>query len=248
MVYLVGAGPGDPGLITVRGMACLEQADVVIYDRLVNQELLANTKPGAELILKQDLGGQGEVNRTLAERAAAGEMVVRLKGGDPFLFGRGGEEAEYLAACGLSFAVVPGVSSALAVPAYAGIPLTHRHHSATVGIVTGHEASPKDGPGVNWAELSHTVDTLVILMGLGNLPFIVERLLASHMNADTPVAVISQGTLPVQETLISTLGEVAEQVQRCGLRSPAVVVVSEVVRFRESISWFEESAQGPEER
>lgn len=234
-VYLIGAGPGAPDLITVKGMMYLSQADVVIHDRLVNGRLLANAKSGAELVSKQDLCGQDEINCLMAERAKAGKTVVRLKGGDPFLFGRGGEEAEFLAAAGIPFEVVPGVTSALAVPAYAGIPLTHRHLSATVGIVTGHEASDKAGPTVNWRNLSRAVDTLVILMGLGNLPTIVEQLLEAGKSADTPVAVICQGTLPSQVTLTSTLGQVVEGAAVNGLEPPAIVVVGEIVRLRERL-------------
>jgi uroporphyrinogen III methyltransferase/synthase len=237
-VYLVGAGPGDPGLITVRGLECLERADVIIYDRLVNRRLLAHARPGCELIGRgEGVEDQDEINRLMVERAREGRTVVRLKGGDPFLFGRGGEEAEFLAAAGIPFEVVPGVPSALAAPAYAGIPLTHRYLSSAVGIVTGHEASDKRGPSVKWGELGRAVDTLVILMGVGNLPAIVERLLEGGKSGDTPVALIRLGTLPRQEVLTCNLAEVVGKAQ--GFEPPAVIVVGEVVRLREEAGWFE---------
>jgi uroporphyrinogen III methyltransferase/synthase len=234
MVYLVGAGPGDPGLITVKGLACIQQADVIIYDRLVNCELIAFARPECERIARGEHGqDQPDIGPLMVKRAQEGKTVVRLKGGDPFLFGRGGEEAEFLAAAGIPFEVVPGVTSALAVSAYAGIPLTYRGVSSSVGIVTGHEAPDKQGAVVNWDMLSRAVDTLVILMGLGNLPVIVERLLEAGKCPDTPVAVICQGSLPEQVTLISTLGQVVPEAEMMRLRPPAVIVVGEVVRLRE---------------
>ncbi len=241
MVYLVGAGPGNPDLITVKGMACLQQADVIIYDRLVNRQLLAHARPDCELIVRGKHGqDQDGLNHLMADRARQGKTVVRLKGGDPFLFGRGGEEAEFLVAAGVPFEVVPGVTSALAVPAYAGIPVTHRGLSSSVGIVTGHEAPGKPGAVVNWDALSRAVDTLVILMGLGNLPVIVERLLQAGKRPDTPVAVICQGSLPEQVTLVSTLDRVVEEVEICGFQPPAIAIVGEVVRLRERMGWFAE--------
>ncbi|MER3458449.1 MAG: uroporphyrinogen-III C-methyltransferase [Chloroflexota bacterium] len=239
-VYLVGAGPGDPGLITVKGLACLQQADTVIYDRLVSQGLLDHVPPGCELIARGEHGqDQSALYRLMADRARQGQTVVRLKGGDPFLFGRGGEEAGFLAAAGIPFEVVPGVTSALAVPTYAGIPLTHRCLSSAVGIVTGHEAWDKPGPAVNWDALSRAVDTLVILMGLKNLPLIAERLLKSGKPVDTPVAVICRGSLPEQVTVVSTLSQIGAEVETSGLQPPAVIVVGEVVRLREKIRWFD---------
>lgn len=238
MVYLVGAGPGDPGLITVRGTACLNRADVIIYDRLINRKLLAHARPGCELIGREG-ETQSEINRLMAERAREGRTVVRLKGGDPFLFGRGGEEAEFLAGAGIPFEVVPGVTSALAAPTYAGIPLTHRQLSSAVGIVTGHEAPDKVGSAVNWEAVSRAVDTLVILMGMGNLSAIVKRLLRAGKSEDTPVAVVCRGTLPGQETLVSSLGRVAREAEARGLQPPAVIVVGEVVRLWVDIGWFE---------
>ena len=242
-VYLVGAGPGHPGLITVKGLACLQQADVIIYDRLVNRELLTHARAGCELVARgEHRPDQHELYGLMADRAGQGKTVVRLKGGDPFLFGRGGEEAEFLTAAGIPFEVVPGVTSALAVPAYAGIPLTHRCFSSAVGLVTGHEAGDKARPAINWEALSQAVDTLVILMGLGNLSAIVERLLKAGRSHDTPVAVICEGSLPEQVTLVSTLGQVVEEVEALQLQPPAIIVVGEIVRLRERIRWFEEPA------
>lgn len=234
IVYLVGAGPGDPDLITVKGLACLQQADVIICDHLVSRTLLAHARPDCELIARRKHGqDQDELNRLMADRARQGKSIVRLKSGDPFLFGRGSEEAEFLASAGIPFEVVPGVTSALAVPACAGIPLTHRGVSSSVAIVTGHEASDKSESVVNWGALSRAVDTLVILMGLRNLPDIVAQLLKADKHPDTPVAVICHGSLPEQVTLISTLRQVAEEVEGHTLQPPAIIVVGEVVRVRE---------------
>ena len=240
-VYLVGAGPGDPGLITVKGLACLQQADVVIYDRLVNRELLAHARADCELISRRGHGQDLEqLLQVMANRAGEGSTVVRLKGGDPFLFSRGGEEAEFLAARRIPFEIVPGVTSALAVPAYAGIPLTHRRLSSAVGIVTGHEVAGKARSAVDWEALSRGADTLVVLMGMRNLPLIVQRLLKAGRSPETPVAIVCHGSLPDQVTLVSTLGEVAEEVRDHGLQPPAIVVVGEVVRLRETMRWVEE--------
>ncbi len=240
MVYLVGAGPGDPDLITVKGLACLSRADVVIYDRLVNRRLLDQTRPGCELIARGgDLAAQSEVNHLMAARARQGKMVVRLKGGDPFLFGRGGEEVEFLLGAHIPFEVVPGVSSALAVPASAGIPLTHRGISSTVTITTGHEASGKGGRAVDWSALCRGSDTLVILMGMGNLALIVEQLLNAGVGRDRPVAVICQGTLPDQRSLTSTLGRLVEEARAEQLEAPGIIVVGDVVRLRDRVNGFE---------
>ncbi|GMR10782.1 MAG: hypothetical protein BMS9Abin28_1605 [Anaerolineae bacterium] len=234
-VYLVGAGPGDPGLITVKGLACLQQADVVIYDRLVNRELLAHARAGCELIARWGHGqGLKQLLQVMADRAEEGSTVVRLKGGDPFLFSRGGEEAEYLAARHIPFEIVPGVTSALAAPAYAGIPLTDRRLSSAVAIVTGHEVAGKARSSVDWEALSRGADTLVVLMGMRNLPLIVQRLLKAGKSPETPVAVVCHGSLPDQVTLVSTLGEVAAEVSDQSLQPPAIVVVGEVVRLRET--------------
>ena len=244
IVYLVGAGPGDPGLITVKGLACLEKAEVIVCDRLVNQRLLEHAPSGCEII---DVGKtprkhpvpQGEINALLVDRARAGKLVVRLKGGDPFLFGRGGEEAEALAEAGVPFQVVPGVTSAIAVPAYAGIPVTHRDLTSTFAVVTGHEDPTKDGSDIDWAKLATGVGTLVFLMGIGNLAAIVERLVEHGRDPQTPVAVIRWGTEPRQETVAGTLADIAQRVREAGLQPPAVTVVGEVVRLREKLRWFD---------
>jgi uroporphyrin-III C-methyltransferase len=243
-VYLVGAGPGDPGLLTVRALDLLRRADVVVYDYLVNPDVLVNVRPNAERIYAGKVGGgrqtpQDEINRMLVDRAREGNLVVRLKGGDPFLFGRGGEEGKALRAAGIPFEFVPGVSSALAVPAYAGIPLTHRGIARSVTIVTGVQAED----GEISAELKHAAhaNTLVILMGLSNIRRIAEELLNAGRAANTPVAVIRWGTHETQETVTGSLLEIADLVQSKSLRPPAVIVVGEVVHLREELKWFEES-------
>ncbi|MBI4391186.1 MAG: uroporphyrinogen-III C-methyltransferase, partial [candidate division NC10 bacterium] len=211
-VYLVGAGPGDPGLLTLRGKSCLEEAEVVVYDALANPALLRHARPEVERIFVGKRAGapglpQEEINRLLVARCEAGQVVVRLKGGDPFIFGRGGEEAEALAAAGCAFEVVPGVTSAVAVPAYAGIPLTHRDLAATVAFVTGHEDPTKEESGVPWDALARGIGTLVFLMGVGTLPTIARRLVAHGRSPETPVAVIRWGTTPRQQTVVGTLAD-----------------------------------------
>ncbi len=231
-VYLVGAGPGDPELITLKGLRVLQQADVIVYDELVDRALLDHSRPDCELI---PLAGHGKdqdaVCRLLVAWAQSGKAVVRLKGGDPFVFGRGGEEAVYLAEHGVPCVVVPGVSSAIAAPAYAGIPVTHRGIAASFAVVTGHEAASKVSAAVVWTALARAVDTLVILMGLANLPTIAMQLVQAGKDPGTPAAVISRGTWPDQVTVISTLEHVAEVTRANGLRPPAVIVVGEVVRL-----------------
>jgi len=248
IVYLIGAGPGDPGLITVRGRDRLAQADVVVYDRLVDPALLEAARPDAERIYvgkatDRHTFPQDRINRLLVEKAKAGLRVARLKGGDPFVFGRGGEEALALVAAGVPFEVVPGVTSAVAVPAYAGIPVTHRDVVASFAVVTGHrrreaEAAAEDGLGVDWAALAG-VDTLVFLMGVANLPAIVEGLLGAGRDPRTPVAIIRWGTTPRQEVIDGTLGEIVALAREAGLRPPAVVVVGEVVALRGQLRWFD---------
>jgi uroporphyrinogen III methyltransferase/synthase len=243
-VFLVGAGPGDPGLITVAGAQALRRAEVVVYDRLANPRLLDLAPKDAERVFagkgpKQHTMSQEEINALMIERARAGQRVVRLKGGDPFVFGRGGEEAEALAAAGIPFDVVPGVSSAVAAPAYAGIPVTHRGLAASVAFVTGHEDPAKDEQDVDWARLATAVDTLVLLMGVGQLAQIVERLVAGGRAASTPAAVIEWGTLPRQRTVTGTLGDIVAKAAEAEIGPPAVAVVGEVVRLRETLRWFE---------
>ncbi len=235
-VWLVGAGPGDPGLITISGRECLERADVVIADRLVHPALLRYTRPGCEVVRREHHAGDfGSVCELMVERARQGQTVVRLQAGDPLLFARGGEELECLASRGIPVRVVPGVSSALAGPACAGIPLTDRRLSSSVALVTGHEAQANEGPGVAWDQLGRSPGTLVILMGLRNLPGLVQRLVEAGRPADTPVAVISNASLPEQRTVVSTLGRVVEEVRAARLDPPAVIVVGAVVALRERL-------------
>jgi len=243
-VYLVGAGPGDPGLLTVRGQELLRQADVVIYDRLVNPRLVEETPSGAVRIFVGKASGshnlpQGEINSLIIEHARKGRTVVRLKGGDPFVFGRGGEEAGALARAGIPFEVVPGVSSAIAVPAYAGIPLTHRQYSSSFAVITGHEAC-KEVSSVDWTRLAMAVDTLVVLMGLKALPAVIAKLVAAGRAADTPVALIRWGTTEEQETVTGTLSNIVEKTGR--LKPPVVAVIGNVVLLRDQIRWFRELA------
>ena len=243
-VYLVGAGPGDPGLLTVRGLELLRKAEVVVYDRLVNPVLLEYAAPEATRVFAGKLTGshslsQEEINRLLINHARRGKQVIRLKGGDPFVFGRGGEEAEVLAEAGIPFEIVPGVSSAVAVPAYAGIPLTHRNLSSSFAVITGHECS-KAEPSVDWGRLATAVDTLVVLMGLKNLPRIVANLLAHGRSPQTPVAVIRWGTTDLQETVTGTLGDIVDKAVT--VRPPVVLVIGEVVSLREKLRWFEEGS------
>ncbi len=243
-VYLVGAGPGDPNLLTLRGKECLEHADVVLYDYLANPALLDHAPARAERIYVGRRGRgryqqQDEINRLMIERAKEGKVVVRLKGGDPFVFGRGGEEAEAVAAAGLSFEVVPGVTSALAVPAYAGIPVTHRTLASTVAFITGQEDPAKQADTVDWPRLASGNGTLVFLMGMKNLPRIVEHLRAEGKSAGTPVALIRWGTRSSQRTVIGTLGDIVAKAEEAELEPPTVIVVGDVVRLREQLNWFE---------
>ncbi|HXF92270.1 MAG TPA: uroporphyrinogen-III C-methyltransferase [Nitrospiraceae bacterium] len=243
-VYLVGAGPGDPKLLTLRGKECLEQADVVLYDYLANPVLLDYAPARAERIYVGRRGrgtypDQGEINRLLIDKTKAGKIVVRLKGGDPFVFGRGGEEAEAVAEAGLDFEVVPGVTAAVAVPAYAGIPVTHRTLASTVAFVTGHEDPTKGPSKLEWPRLATAQGTLVFLMGMKNLPTIVSRLIAEGRAADTPVAVIRWGTRANQRTIVGTLSDIVQRAEEAGMEPPTVIVVGEVVRLRQQLNWFE---------
>lgn len=243
-VYLVGAGPGDPKLLTLRGKECLEQADVVLYDYLANEALLGHVSPQAERLYVGRRGRgryreQSEINRLLIDHARAGKRVVRLKGGDPFVFGRGGEEAEAVAAAGLEFEVVPGVTAAVAAPAYAGIPVTHRTLASTVTFVTGHEDPTKDHSAVEWTRLATVHGTLVFLMGMTNLPKIVQCLRAEGKDGSTPAAVIRWGTRSSQRTVVGTLDDIVEKATAAGMEPPTVIVVGEVVRLRAQLNWFE---------
>lgn len=243
-VFLVGAGPGDPGLITVKGRLLLQEADVVVYDRLSSRELLRVCREGAELIYAGKRPGehtfsQEEINRLLIERARQGLKVVRLKGGDPFVFGRGAEEALALADAGVPFEIVPGVSAAVAVPGYAGIPLTHRGIACSFAVVTGHEEPSKAGSAVNWGKLAGSVDTLVVLMPVKNMEVITRGLMDGGMDGDMPAAVVAWGTTSRQRVITAPLREVSSQVRAYGIRHPATLIIGEVVRLRERLTWFE---------
>jgi len=247
-VYLVGAGPGDPGLLTLKARDLIAEAGSVIYDYLVNPEILEHASDGAELIYvgkrglesSQQMWTQAEINRLLVAKANEHEVVVRLKGGDPFVFGRGGEEAEALVEAGIEWEVVPGVSAGSSVAAYAGIPITHRGLSSSVTFVTGHEDMSKPESAIRWDHLAKGADTLVFFMGLARIAEIADQLITNGRDAGTPVAVIRWGTYGRQETVVSNLAEVASAVKRRKLTSPALIVVGEVVRLRERLQWFEE--------
>ncbi|MBU2461835.1 uroporphyrinogen-III C-methyltransferase, partial [bacterium] len=238
-VYLVGAGPGDVGLLTLRGLECIKEAEVIIYDALVNQRLLSFAKSGAELVYVGKISGkhtlsQNEINQLLVKKANEGKMVVRLKGGDPFIFGRGGEEAEFLVDRGVPFEVVPGVTSSLACPSFAGIPLTQRGITSSLTILTGQEDPTKES-SINWKRIATLDGTIVILMGAENLAEIAKELIRAGKQEDTPIAVIRWGTTPRQETIVSTLKEIIKE----DIAPPAVIVIGEVVRLREKLAWFE---------
>jgi len=244
IVYLIGAGPGDPGLITVKGRDCLRRADVVIYDYLANPALLAEAPPEAERIFVGKTRGQHhtpqpQINALLVERAQRGQIVARLKGGDPYVFGRGGEEAEELVTAGVPFEVVPGISTGFAAAAYAGIPLTHRDFTTSLGLVTGHENPLKKVSNLDWQKLATGVGTLVFYMGMANLALIAEQLMTNGRDPQTPVAVIRWGTTPQQQTVTATLADVVTKVTEAGLKPPAVIVVGEVVRLRDKLRWFD---------
>lgn len=244
-VYLVGAGPGDPGLLTLRGKELLQRAEVVVYDYLANPKLLRYVPREAILIYAGKKGGglhaytQEGINKLLVEHAKAGRLVVRLKGGDPFIFGRGGEEIEELAAEGVEFEVVPGVTSASAAATYTGIPITHREYTASVAFVTGHEDPEKKFSAINWEKLAGGAGTLVIYMGIKNLPDITKKLMEAGRAPETPVAVVRWASTPKQKSLIGTLGTISDLVMEAGIRPPALVIVGEVVQLRHRINWFE---------
>ncbi len=243
-VALVGAGPGDPELLTLKGRRYLETADVVVYDRLVDRRLLRHAPRDAELVdVGKKPGGprdrQVGINTLLIDRARSGKRVVRLKGGDPFIFGRGGEEVAALAEADIPFEVVPGITSAIGAPAYAGIPLTHRGVSSSLTIVTGSESPDKAEASVDWKALAQSEGTLSLLMSWENLPTIAEALISGGRDEDTPAAVIQWGTWQNQKTVVGTLGSVAEEAKRAGLSNPVAVVVGEVVKLREVSRWFD---------
>jgi uroporphyrinogen III methyltransferase/synthase len=245
VIYLVGSGPGDPGLFTLKGLRCIEGADAVVYDRLAPESLLEHAKPAAERIYVGKKPGnpsmpQGEISALLVELGRAGKTVVRLKGGDPYVFGRGGEEALALVEAGIPFEVVPGVTSGIAAPAYAGIPVTHRGVSASVAFVTGHEDPAKDHSDVDWNRIAKGADTLVLYMGVGRLREISSELISAGRSPDTPVAVVRWGTVPEQRTLAGTLEDIAHRVAEANLKPPAITVVGDVVSLREAgLEWYE---------
>ncbi len=243
-VYLIGAGPGDPGLITVKGLACVKKADVIIYDYLANERILDHRKPDCELIYVGKQGSrhtlpQAEINELIIKKANEGKIVARLKGGDPFIFGRGGEEAEELADNAIPFEIVPGVTAATAVPTYAGIPLTHREHTASVAFVTGHEDPTKEESKVHWDRIATGIGTLVFFMGMKNLQNIVDNLISNGRNPETPVALIQWGTRTDQRVVTGTLVDIVARVKEARLGPPAIIVVGEVVRLRKKLNWYE---------
>ena len=244
-VYLIGAGPGDPGLFTLRGRDCLAAADVVIYDALANDALLAHARKDAELIYVGKVAGdhalpQDGINQLLVDKAREGKVVARLKGGDPYIFGRGGEEAEALLEAGIPFEEVPGISSTIAAPAYAGIPLTHRNFASSVTIITGHENPDKPGSVHNWQALAQSASTLVFVMGMKNLPDIARNLLAAGMDPATPAALVYRGTTPRQRSLVSTLAALPQAAVDQGFSNPSVIVVGKVCSLHDQLGWFEQ--------
>ncbi|HDH06166.1 MAG TPA: uroporphyrinogen-III C-methyltransferase [Nitrospirae bacterium] len=243
-VYIVGAGPGDIGLLTVKGLGCLRKADVVVYDFHLNAQVLNYVNHNAEFIYAGKRGGQhhmtqDRINRTLVEKAGEGKIICRLKGGDPFVFGRGGEEAEVLAKEGIEFEVVPGISSAIAAPAYAGIPLTHRSYSSSLAIVPGYEDVTKKESSIDWPRLATGVGTIVFLMTVKNISVVCSRLIENGRSPGTPVAVIRWGTRADQATLVGNLGNIPDLVKENHIRPPAVMVVGDVVKLRERLKWYE---------
>lgn len=242
-VFLVGAGPGDPGLITVRGVECLRMAEVVVYDYLACEDLLEYVPEGAERVFVgkhagQHILSQDRINELLVEKAREGKCVVRLKGGDPYVFGRGGEEALVLADAGIPFQVIPGVSAAVGASAYSGIPLTHRGFSSSFAFIAGYEDPEKDQSQIDWEKIATGVGTLCVYMGVRRLPEIVNQLTSNGRSPETPVAVIRWGTYDNQETLVGTLGDIVATAQEAKLMPPAMVIVGDVVGLREKLNWF----------
>src|SRR5438309_10143587 len=244
-VYLVGAGPGDPGLITRRALDLIAEADVILYDRLIPAGALDNARPDADLRYVgkrpgEPAVGQDEISRTLIELARAGRSVVRLKGGDPFVFGRGGEEAQALAAAGIPFEVVPAVTAGIAAPAYAGIPVTHRDEASAVAFITGHEDPAKPESAIDWDALARFPGTLVFYMGMKQLPEITRRLIEAGRAADTPAAVVERGTLPGQRSVVAPLDQIAERVAAAGVKPPAITLVGSVAKLADEIAWLDQ--------
>lgn len=246
-VYIVGAGPGDVDLITVKGLKCIQKADVILYDRLINEELLEYAKPNTELIFVGKLPKlhgiiQERINQLLVQHAIGGKVVTRLKGGDPFVFGRGAEEAEVLVEAGIPFEIVPGITSGIGAAAYAGIPVTHRDFGSSFAIVTGHMREGKEH-SLQLKGLAESVDTLAIYMGVGNLSYITKELLKYKRDPQTPVALIHWGTTHKQKTITGTLETIVEIARKEDIQNPSMIIVGEVVKLREKIAWFEQSKQ-----
>ena len=244
-VYFVGAGPGDPDLITVKGLRCIQTSDVIIYDRLANPELLNFALPQAELFYcgknpKHHMMEQEEINKLLAQKALEGRRVTRLKGGDPCIFGRVAEEAEILTEHGVDFEIVPGITSGIAAPAYAGIPVTMRKVATTFTLVTGHLCQEDTLSLEKWQALATGTDTIAFYMGMANIGFLCEELIHYGKNPETPVAVISWGTHPEQRTVTGCLTTIAAKVQCSNIPNPAIILIGEVVRMREKLAWFAE--------
>jgi uroporphyrinogen III methyltransferase/synthase len=243
-VYLVGAGPGDPGLITLKAIECIKEADVVVYDYLANKKFLEYARERAEIIYVGKVGGahtlpQEEINKLIIEKAKKGKVIARLKGGDPFIFGRGGEEAEEILQAGIAYEVVPGVTAGVAAAAYAGIPLTHRDFTTTVAFITGHEDPTKDESNIYWDKISTGIGTLVFYMGIGNLEPNMRKLIENGRSPDTPVALIRWGTTSAQETIVGTIADIAEKAKAAKLKAPAITVVGGVVSLRDKLRWFD---------
>lgn len=243
-VYLIGAGPGDPGLLTLRAKELIETADVVVYDYLANKAFLDMARPDAEIVYVGKQGGhhtmsQGDINQLLVDKALSGKTVARLKGGDPFVFGRGGEEAEELVAAGVPWEVVPGVTAGVAAPAYAGIPVTHRAHTTSVCFITGHEDPTKEASGHDWEVYARSTSTLVFYMGVKNLPMITQRLMAGGRPADTPCGLVMWGTHCRQRSFTSTLDRVAAEAKALGYKAPSIFIVGGVCSLKPTLDWFE---------
>src|SRR3990167_5762101 len=244
MVYLIGAGPGAPGLITLKAIECIKEADVVVYDYLANKRFLEYAGKRAEIIYVGKQGGahtlpQDEINKLIIKKAQKGKIIARLKGGDPFIFGRGGEEAEEIVGAGIAYEVVPGVTAGVAAAAYAGIPLTHRDFTTTVAFITGHEDPAKEDSNIYWDKISTGIGTLVFYMGIGNLEPNMKKLIENGRSPDTPVALIRWGTTSAQETVVGTIADIAEKARAANLKAPAITVVGGVVSLRDKLRWFD---------
>ncbi|RAK10568.1 uroporphyrinogen III methyltransferase/synthase [Halanaerobium saccharolyticum] len=243
-VYLTGAGPGDPALLTLKAKRAIKNADVILYDRLANDRFLEYASPEAEKIYvgkkaKDHHYTQSEIETLMVEKVQAGKTVCRLKGGDPFIYGRGGEEALKLKEAGIDFEIIPGISSSLAVPLYAGIPLTQRHLASSFAVITGHEAADKDESTIEIEKIAAAVDTLIVLMGVGKLPQTVARVLEAGKSPDTPVALVRWGSRSNQQTITGTLADIVEKVEAADFKPPAVIIIGQVVNLREKLGWFE---------